>query len=244
MATWIVHLRIAELLLAQLDGLDETHFALGNVAPDSGIPDEKWEKFNPPSEITHFKVQQNGHHTCADLGFYRRYLTPLQQSGGDTRQLAFLWGYFFHLVTDNLWHTDIFLPVKVQFAAEFEADPKFIWTVKRDWYGLDFEYVRAHRDSLFWRVFLRGEYAQDWLDFLPAEAIRQQLHYIKNFYQRTDEKIEAHYLNHPGLYLTTTQIDQFVAHSAQKLIVLYQQLQKHQPDTTGYLSALEIRENP
>jgi hypothetical protein len=40
MATWIAHLRLAENLLERIPGLDEAQFAIGNVAPDSGIPDE------------------------------------------------------------------------------------------------------------------------------------------------------------------------------------------------------------
>lgn len=54
MATWIGHLRIAEHLLNEIEGLDESYFALGSLAPDSGVPDENWENFDPPSEITHF----------------------------------------------------------------------------------------------------------------------------------------------------------------------------------------------
>jgi hypothetical protein len=45
MATWIAHLRLAENLLETIDGLEAASFALGNIAPDSGIPDEKWENF-------------------------------------------------------------------------------------------------------------------------------------------------------------------------------------------------------
>ena len=48
MATWIVHLRIAEALLARRPELDAGQFAIGSVAPDSGLPDEKWENFTPP----------------------------------------------------------------------------------------------------------------------------------------------------------------------------------------------------
>ena len=56
MASWITHLRVAENLLSQIEGLESSLFAIGNIAPDSGIPDEKWEKFNPPPEVTHFRV--------------------------------------------------------------------------------------------------------------------------------------------------------------------------------------------
>lgn len=54
MAIWIAHLRLAENLLARIPNLDEAQFAIGNIAPDSGVPDEKWEHFDPPKEVTHF----------------------------------------------------------------------------------------------------------------------------------------------------------------------------------------------
>jgi hypothetical protein len=68
---------------------------------------------------------------------------------------------------------------------EFEADPKFIWQVKRDWHGLDFEYERANPNSNFLRVFLSSSYEAD---FLPSAAIAERLKYIKELYQREDER--------------------------------------------------------
>jgi hypothetical protein len=56
MASWIVHLRLAENLLGLIPdrlaersrrSLEPASFAVGNIAPDSGMPDEKWEKSNP-----------------------------------------------------------------------------------------------------------------------------------------------------------------------------------------------------
>ncbi len=78
MASWIVHLRIAENLLGLLPHLEPDRFAVGNIAPDSGIPDEKWENFTPPPWVTHFGVQSSSHRQLADLEFYRRYLLPLR----------------------------------------------------------------------------------------------------------------------------------------------------------------------
>jgi hypothetical protein len=74
MATWITHLRIAENLIGLIPGLVEEEFAIGNIAPDSGIPDEKWEKFTPPSEVTHFKISTRTPYQLADLEFYRKHL--------------------------------------------------------------------------------------------------------------------------------------------------------------------------
>jgi hypothetical protein len=65
MATWIAHLRIAENLLGLFPGLDQAGFAVGSIAPDSGLPDEKWEKFTPPLEVT--RLISSGAWRCAEM---------------------------------------------------------------------------------------------------------------------------------------------------------------------------------
>ena len=42
MASWMVHLRIADILLDQLPGLRPVEFIVGNLAPDSGVPNADW----------------------------------------------------------------------------------------------------------------------------------------------------------------------------------------------------------
>lgn len=59
MASWMVHLRIADELLQNLKQIDETAFIIGNMAPDSGVPNEDWSKFNPPYDVTHFKSRND-----------------------------------------------------------------------------------------------------------------------------------------------------------------------------------------
>jgi hypothetical protein len=82
MATWMVHFRIAENLLVRIPGLDAHQFAIGNIGPDSGLPDEKWETFTPPTHVTHFH-QEGGPHLSADLEFYRTYLADQPWPGSD-----------------------------------------------------------------------------------------------------------------------------------------------------------------
>ena len=221
MASWIVHLRIAEVLLATIPGLEARAFAIGNVAPDSGVPDANWDKFDPPPEITHFRIRTASSRRSADLEFFRRYLLPLRSQANDAARLSFHLGYFFHLVTDNLWIDDIYLPTRSRFAGQFADDSRFIWEVKRDWYGLDLEYVRTQPESIFWRVFLSGRYTEDYLDFLPRDAIRQSLDYIKAFYQRTDEEMEQRYGRRPDLYLSRPEMDDFVTRTAKRLLGIH-----------------------
>jgi hypothetical protein len=238
LATWIAHLRLAENLLERIPDLDAAQFAIGNVAPDSGIPDENWEKFDPPPEITHFKVLDGVLKDLADLEFFRRYLVgnALVDNPG---QFSFRLGYFFHLVTDNLWTLLIGRPTHARYGEQFAANPKFIWEVKDDWYGLDFIYVRDHPEALFWRVFLSAQPDGFDLDFLPKHALEHQLNHIKTFYQRQDEEIQAAY-RRPYIYLSQAEVDDFVAEASDRIFRVYQTLWPVPPDLTGKSSALEL----
>jgi hypothetical protein len=240
MATWIVHLRLAENLLDLIDGLDPAYFAIGNVAPDSGVPDKNWENFDPPTEITHFRVGVGAEERSADLVFYRQHLHPCGDFTSKPKQFSFCLGYFFHLITDNLWSDLIGAPTSERWASEFEADPKFIWQVKRDWYGLDFEYVRSNPDCIFWRVFLNSAYKEDYVPFLPKHAIERQLAYIKDLYQREDERIQEWYIERPDLYLSQAEMDAFLKKATAKLHEIYRKVCVRQVDITGFLSVLEF----
>jgi hypothetical protein len=239
MATWIAHLRLAENLLEMIEGLDAPSFALGNIAPDSGIPDEKWENFTPPKEVSHFIVPtEEDAWRIVDLEFFRRYLMPSVPFASE-KEALFL-GYFFHLVTDNLWNRWIVRPTVERFKAEFEADRRFMWEVKRDWYGLDFVYLHEHPDSLFYKVFLDCEYDVDCgLDFMPAEGLRRQLNYIKNLYQ--DREKMDHALNErPDIYLTKPEMDRFVESATRRLEQVYRLLWEEGVDVSKHMSVLEV----
>jgi Zinc dependent phospholipase C len=238
MASWIVHLRIAENLLKKIPALDESMFAVGNIAPDSGTPDAKWENFKPPPPVTHFQDSGDVHRNCRDLDFYRRYMasSSLRQS---PRQFSFLLGYFFHLITDNLWSIRVGRPTRERFDAEFNADSNFIWEVKRDWYGLDFVYLREHPESLFWRVFLHANYEDARLDFLPDEAIRDRITYIQQYYQRSDDETLA-MCKRPFIYLSKDAMDEFVQEASDRIFAIYQYLWESHGEAVGHLSALSI----
>lgn len=237
MATWIAHLRIAENLLGLFPDLDPAGFAVGNIAPDSGIPDEKWEIFSPPLEVTH--LISSGDWRCADMEFYRRYLLPLR-CDPNQGPVSFRIGYFFHLLTDNIWDARINRPVRKRWEAQFAADKGFIWEVKKDLYGLDFIYVRNHPDCLFWRVFLNARPGTGELDFLPLEAVRQRVEFIQQDYQRTDEDVQKAY-NRPYIYLSSAEMDRFVDESTRQLSRIYQHLWINGAATDGFISALDLK---
>ena len=76
MASWMVHLRVAESLLSKIANLSETEFIVGNIAPDSGVPNEDWSVFTPNTTVSHFKVQdENGEKAVSPKKYREKYFT-------------------------------------------------------------------------------------------------------------------------------------------------------------------------
>jgi hypothetical protein len=238
MASWVVHFRVAETLLEQITGLDAEKFALGNVAPDSGKPDERWEHFTPPTTVTHFLSSNGQHHDCADLQFFRQCVLPLRPIS-DLNLFSFRLGYFFHLITDNLWSIKIGRPMQEKYQSQFAADRDFIWEVKKDWYGLDFLHLRDHKDCIFWRVFCTAQPEHGGLDFLVPESLAWSVEHIQKYYQQTGEEIQKAY-NRPYIYLSQAEADQFVREATNSLLRIYQYLWQEQAPADGFASALDL----
>lgn len=240
MATWIVHLRVAQNLFEKIDGLNLEYFLIGNLGPDLNLQDENdWETFRPPGDVTHFRASSEDKFWCSDLDFFRKYLSELNWPNEDPQRFSFLLGYFFHLITDNLWHQQVGAPTQAQYAEKFDADPDFIWEVKRDWYGLDFTYLRDHQDASFWDPFIDSEYNQDYLDFFPPDAIQKKLAYIKSFYQRRDENAD-NLIDRDFVYLSQESMKAFIAQTTARIYQIYQQLWVNSIDTESLNSALDL----
>jgi len=223
LASWIVHLRIAEILLSRIPDLDAAQFAIGNIAPDSGVPDEKWENFSPPPHITHFTVgNQPNNFLHTDAIFYWDYVRNLNPAV-EPAVYALHLGYYFHLIIDNLWRKEIGLPTMQRWATEFSADKDFIWEVKRDWYGLDFIYLRDHPDCLFWQVFVKAGPPQHRLGFLPPGAVERNVAYIQQYYQTIDDEV-LHRYGRTYIYLSKLEMDAFVERAAESCLTAWLRL--------------------
>lgn len=220
MATWLTHLRITENLLEQIPGLEAGPFAVGNIAPDSGIPDKESGKWSPSPEITHFITEPGPPPRIADLNFYHQYLEPLKEQPANASVFSFRLGYFFHLVTDNLWQVNTYKPMRARYKEQYA---EFIREVKEDWSGQDFIYVQSHPDALFWTIFLKSEPDTAGLDFLPNNALCQRMAFIKAHYQRRDEEI-ARQVARPMAYFSKNSMDAFVATATEKILTIYQRI--------------------
>ena len=56
MASWIIHLRVAQEICQRLALQHIDRFILGNIAPDSGIPKADGSGYLPDAEISHFRT--------------------------------------------------------------------------------------------------------------------------------------------------------------------------------------------
>lgn len=245
MATWGSHFRIAENVSKKYAKLNRKFFAIGNIAPDCGLPNKNWSAFTPPKDISHFTIggvsdflgMQTDKFVLSDVKFYSKYLkdSEIISPQGDR---SFLLGYFTHLITDNLWNYYIMKPLKEKYLRELQNQPNFIWAVKRDWYDLDKIYITEKKDSLFWTDFLEAEYNVDLLDFLPKEGIQRQLEFIKNFYQISKED----YLiisKKEFVYLKKKEMDSFIQNSTDVILKVLSQIIKKKLEFNEKISVLD-----
>lgn len=80
MASWIIHLCVAQELMERTKIKCAAEFIMGNIAPDSGVPNEDGSGFVPSSEVSHYNQKdENGIKGIHEELFIRNYLTEEQR---------------------------------------------------------------------------------------------------------------------------------------------------------------------
>lgn len=214
MASWMVHLRIADKLLSRMPHLSPIEFLVGNMAPDSGVPNEDWSVFTPPYSVSHFKT---GNQKAGPEAFAAKYFTPEQQSACNDRQYAFYLGYLSHLITDQLWSEQIALP---SFQKHIGGQPPFrgpqVDQIKEDWYDLDYKYLRDHPGFRAFRAYLGAVgFRNDFMEEFAADAFDNRRIYITDFYLQPKENLDREYP-----YLTEAEMDAFVANAEDTILAI------------------------
>jgi hypothetical protein len=202
MATWIAHLRIAERLLNKGYNFEPTSFIVGNIGPDSGMPNEDWSEFNPPKTITHWQTEDNRVNAKC---FYEKYIES-DTTSKNQDEYSFKMGYYTHLLTDIEWSKLYDEKRKDRLYKEgLEKDKDFIWTIKKDWYGLDFLYLSKNPECIFHTAFKHINYVPDYLDYFPKGAFTKQVKYITEFYLGENEETKDNFI-----YLTEEEMERFI----------------------------------
>ena len=211
MASWMVHLRIADKLLDQIPGLAPTEFIVGNIAPDSGVPNEDWSAFSPPTSVSHFKT---GKEKAGPERFAEKYFRREQREAYDKGQYCFFLGYLCHLLTDRLWSRQIARP---SFHKYIGGEPPYsgpkVWEIKEDWYDLDFKYLRDHPGFRAFRVYHEAAgFENTFMEEFAADAFDNRRGYITGWYLEGKENLDREYP-----YLTEGEMDAFVEESTRSI---------------------------
>ena len=116
-------------------------------------------------------------------------------------------------MTDVLWSRDIVAPSKVADAESYRVDPTAtIWKWKKDWYDLDFLYLRDHPDFAAFALYRQAtDFENVYMDEFSLDAFAQRCAYIVGFYSDASSRGE---LDRDYPYLTHERMDTFVDNAA------------------------------
>ena len=213
MASWMVHLRIAEALLPRLEGIEETAFVVGNIAPDNGVPNADWTEFRPPKTVTHFETKIGPGSRIDTEAFCSRYFNAGLIGGYSEKEYSFFLGYYAHLLTDIRWAETIYAELKRAFAEEYAKDRhKLVETAKEDWYDLDYRYLEQHPDFRAFAVYENAVgFENVYMDEFSADAFENRRQFICAFYHEGEHGD----LYRAYRYLTPERVDAFVKDTAE-----------------------------
>lgn len=214
MASWMIHLRIADKLLDRLENIETTEFIMGNIAPDSGVPNEDWSVFTPSSELSHFKDETlDGWKNINIDKYLNAYLTKEHIDRYNTKEYSFFLGYYTHLLTDIEWVKQVCQPSEEKFAdlCKELGRVNFIWTLKKDWYDLDFLYLKKNPKFRAFRLYENAkDFKNVYMDIFAEDAFENRRQYITGFYLAGREDLEREYP-----YLNEQQTECFVNTTAE-----------------------------
>lgn len=215
MASWIIHLRVAQGVYRQLGLKYIDEFILGNIAPDSGVPSADGSGYQPDAEVSHFRsIDVNGIKDVHEEVFIERYYTDAQRRDYDGGTDSFFLGYLVHLLTDKLWAREIVYGAKDMFPDLFVGDRDAFWKkIKRDWYDMDFMYLRANPDFEAFRIYedmkdLRNRY----VDFFARDAFEKRRDFITAFYREGAANVRKR-----ETYLSAGELDSFVRSAVEEI---------------------------
>lgn len=214
MATWLTHLRIAEKIKEKIVDIRLSYLMLGSIAPDSGVPDETYRNYNPSKEVTHFKTKKSEAEGKTKINledFYEKHLAPSRILTRSDNTRSFLWGYYFHLVTDDKW-SEFVRPYKCIYEEEKHEDKDFISVMREEMYALDFLHLEQNSYDIIEKFKNINVNINFFNDFEPSYIYECQKRII-DYYENERYVLERDYR-----FFSTEKIDGFINEVAQHCI--------------------------
>ena len=156
MATWLTHIRVAEIINKKLNIKDAPLFFVGSIAPDNGFE----------ADISHWCV--NGNKSTCDINrFYRDYVFNINISN----ELDFYIGYYIHLYTDVIWQKQKILPLKNQ--------GRDIKSVKQTWKNVDIQFLSENNNYYPIEILSQAnDLEKKWFDYCDTLTVKLLRDYI------------------------------------------------------------------
>ena len=216
MASWMIHLRVAQQLYRQLNIESVNEFILGNIAPDSGIPSKDGSGFIPDAAVSHFRtLDENGIKNIHEEQFILKYFTTAQCQAYNKKEYAFFLGYLTHLLTDKIWTREIVYTAKKKQNELFNTNRDLFWQIiKKDWYDLDFMYLKSNPTFEPFRIYCEiKDIKNTYVDFFSENAFAERRLFIMKFYADGVANIEEH-----NTYLSKEELDAFVDSAVNEIL--------------------------
>ena len=204
MATWIVHLRVAEIFAKKYDFIDEYNFFAGNLAPDCGYGQkDSFGEFQPPPMVTHW-TDTGSKRDCKYKEFYEKYLKNKEKDNA----YSFYLGYYIHLMTDVMWAVTFCIPTYTKYADEYSKNPEFLRVIKLDWNDQDFRYLNEKPDFVPYNLLdERMGRINDYLPYYEENQLTKQIRFIIDNYKTP---VSGRDIYREYVYLNRESIDNFV----------------------------------
>ena len=214
MASWLTHLRVAEMIKQKVSEIDFPYLIIGSIAPDSGVPDESQRNYTPSKEVTHCRFQKDESVAGMDeTMFFNNYLVPEKIMTRSDSTRSFLWGYYFHLLTDKLWLEEYFRPFQKSYEKEFEnPDKDFVEFIREEMLALDFMYLKENGSELVDQLKSFDGIINFFYEF-DADYIYECKNRIVDFYCSEPIILDREYK-----YLSPQIIEEFIAKASEKCI--------------------------
>lgn len=223
MASWMIHLRVAQRLCQQLNLDAADKFILGNIAPDSGVPAENGSGYVPEKSVSHFYAWDDAERKYIHEGlFIQRYFTPERRSAYNREEDAFFLGYLTHLLTDKIWSREFVRPAKERERELYRSDPERFWDrIKTDWYDLDFMYLKSNPTFEAFQIYREIKNVKNtYIDIFPENAFEGRRQFILDFYAEGVASVEER-----ETCLSKEELDVFVASAADEIVARLRELQ-------------------
>lgn len=195
MASWLTHLRVAEKIKQKIPEIDFSYFIIGSIAPDS-------------EELKDDSISE-----MDDSVFFDSYLKPEKIMTRSDSTRSFLWGYYFHLITDKLWLEDYFRPLSLQYKSESDNEgTDFVDFMGEEMTSIDFEYLKENGRELVDNLKeFNGNI--NYLYEFDSDCIFECKDRIVGFYNGEPPTFNREYK-----YLTPQKLDEFIVKASEKCV--------------------------